>query len=213
MKYLYSFLLIILVICSSCNKDRAAQETSKKRDSIEVNSDRIVTKIGETLMPRAKEDLEKWKEYNDVDEFILKYYNTSTFEALTNAKELSDLVKVMKDTIRVEKLKALNVVARFNVLHNETLRLADMVLISSIKKEEVKEEVIQILEVYSSLNSKINTIYKAEDLQSLLEVDTEKPVEEEVELGKPALKTPTIPSAKAKREINKMRSKRIKKMD
>ena len=151
------------------------EEVADSEDSVEV-SDRISYQLGETLVPRAKEDISKWKEYENVDEFILKFYNVSSAEALSNAQELADLVKLMKDSIRVEKLKDLSVIARFNVLHNETLRLADMATISSIKKEEVKEEVGKILELYTALNSKINTIYKTEDVQNSLEIDTEVPV-------------------------------------
>ena len=57
--------------------------------------------------------------------------------------------------------------------------------ISSIKKEEVKEEVGKILDLYSALNSKINTIYKAEEVQKSIEVDTEKPInlEEQQEIS------------------------------
>jgi cell division protein FtsX len=136
-------------------------------------------------MPSAKLDLQQWNEYNNVDDFILKFYSTSSLEALSNAQELADLVKLMKDTIRVDKIDELSVIARFNVLYNETLRLADMAKISSIKKEEVKEEVGKILDLYSALNSKINTIYKAEEVQNSIEVDTEKPInlEEQQEIS------------------------------
>ncbi len=175
MKYLYSFLLFILLLNFSCKRTVPMEEVADSEDSLEV-SDRISYQLGETLVPRAKEDISKWKEYENVDEFILKFYNVSSAEALSNAQELADLVKLMKDSIRVEKLKDLSVIARFNVLHNETLRLADMATISSIKKNEVKEEVGKILELYTALNSKINTIYKAEDVQNSLEIDTEVPV-------------------------------------
>jgi len=175
MNYRYSFLVIILFLIFSCNRSKKVQEVSEKRDTINVSSDRIVNTIGETLIPKAKTALEDWKEYNNVDEFVLKFYNISILEALTNAHELSDLIKAMRDTIRVEKLDQLNVIARLNVLHNETLRLADMANIPSIKDEEVKEEVSKILEVFSAVNSKINTIYRAEDLQNLLDDDIEVP--------------------------------------
>tara|TARA_R110001583_G_scaffold83631_3_gene220702 strand:+ start:8704 stop:9243 length:540 start_codon:yes stop_codon:yes gene_type:complete len=152
------------------------QEVSKNSDSLKISSNRIISTIGETLIPKAKKAVLEWKEYNDVDEFILKYYNISNSEALNNAEELAELVQLMKDTVRVEALKELNITARFNVLHNEALRLADMATIPSITNEEVKEEVLKIVGVFSAVNSKINTIYKAEELQNLLEVDTEKPL-------------------------------------
>jgi hypothetical protein len=177
MKYLYSLLLIILFLNLSCNRTKTAQETFKNIDSLKISADRIVSTIGEILIPKAKKAVSEWKEYRDVDDFMLKYYSISTTEALDNAKELSDLVQLMKDSVRIEKLKGLNVTARFNVLQNEALRLADMATISSISNEEIKEEVFKIIEVYSAVNSKINTIYKAEELQNSLEVDTETPIE------------------------------------
>jgi hypothetical protein len=177
MKYLYSLLLIILFLNLSCNRTKTAQETSKNIDSLKISADRIVSTIAEILIPKAKKAVSEWKEYRDVDDFMLKYYSISTTEALDNAKELSDLVQLMRDTVRIEKLKGLNVTARFNVLHNEALRLADMATISSISNEEVKEAVFKIVEVYSAVNSKINTIYKAEELQNSLEIDTETPIE------------------------------------
>jgi hypothetical protein len=177
MKYLYSFLLVILFFTISCNRNKNIEEVIEVVDTLKVDEDRIVNSIGETLIPNAKRNLKYWKEYNNVDEFMLKYYNVSKLEALNNSKELSDLVKFMIDTIRVDKLDKINVIARFNVLHNETLRLADMANIHSITKEEVKEEVKKILDLYSAVNSKINTIYKADELQNSLDVDTEIPVE------------------------------------
>lgn len=177
MKYIYPFLLIILLLSFSCNKNKKAQEVSEKSDSLKLDANRIENRIGETLIPEAKEALANWKEYQDVDELLLKYYSITTLEALTNAQELSNLVKLMKDSIRVDKLQKPNIIARINVLHNETLRLADMATIPSISKEEVKEEVSNIVEIYSAINSKINTIYQAETIQNALEVDTEVPVE------------------------------------
>ena len=96
----------------------------------------------------------------------------------------------MKDSIRVDALKKTNVKARFNVLHNETLRLVDMASIPSISDEEVDQEVTQILEIYSAVNAKINTVYKAKELQNALEIDTETPIgPEQVELKKATKKT------------------------
>jgi len=177
MKYIFSFLLVILFLNISCNRNKEVQKESENRDTLNSSTDRIVNSIGETLIPDAKKAMDTWAEYNNVDEFVIKYYNISIMEALINAEELSELVKLMRDTIRIEKLDKLNVIARFNVLHNETLRLADMANIPAIKDEEVKEEVTKILELYSAVNSKINTVYRASALQNSLEVDTEIPVE------------------------------------
>ena len=89
----------------------------------------------------------------------------------------------MKDSLSVEKLNKKNVVARINVLENEALRLADMATISSITNQEVKTEVDKIVELFDALNSKINTIYKTEELQKSLEIDTETPIDIDEEKG------------------------------
>jgi hypothetical protein len=176
MKYLYPFLFLFLLIVFSCNSKKTEANQSVI-DSLAVNSNRITNTISETLIPSAKKDFNSWQEYNDVDELLISYYNISVSEALSKSEELAGLVKLMKDSIRVEAVDELNVIARFNVLHNETLRLADMATISSITEEEVSEEVSQIISVFASVNAKINTIYKARDLQEALEVDTETPIE------------------------------------
>lgn len=178
MKYIYLFLFLILCFTFSC-KNREKSTDVEIIDSLAINATRISRSIGETLTPKAKKELENWKEYNDVDGFIIEFYNITISEALTKSEELEGLVKLMKDTIRVPLLDKPNVIARFNVLHNETMRLADMATISSITEDEVVYEVNQILDVYASVNSKINTIYKALDLQEALDVDTETPIETE----------------------------------
>jgi hypothetical protein len=201
MKYLFYLLVIILVGTISCSKNKIKTQVISKQDSLKILNTRIEVPLGEILIPSAKKIVTNWREYNDVDDFITQFYNISTSEALSNAKELSDLVILMKDSIRVKDLKIPSVIARINVLENETLRLADMSTISSIKDTEVKEEVTSILTVYSALNSKINTLYKASAIQKALEVDTEKPVKE--------IKKPKI--SPFKKDINRYRKRPIRK--
>lgn len=169
------FFSIVFLIIVSCNnkKDLGAVEATK--DSIPVNALRIASALPETLIPKAKKELDSWPEYKNVDEIMLKYYNISHTEALLNAKELADLVTQMRDSIRIKAVDKPNVVARINVLQNETLRLADMANIPAISSEEVKNQVEKVIALFSAFNSKINTIYKASDLQKSLEFDTEKP--------------------------------------
>lgn len=204
MKYLYPFLFLILLIVFSCSPKKTEANQSAI-DSLAINSYRITNTISETLIPAAKKDFENWQEYNDVDEFLISYYNISVSEALSNSEVLADLVQLMKDNISVEAVNKLNVIARFNVLHNETLRLADMATISSITDEEVAEEVDRIIEVYKSVNAKINTIYKARDLQNALEIDTETPIEiqEDKSMIKSGVIKPKKPSNKSKKPSNK----------
>jgi tellurite resistance protein len=176
MKQFLSLVFIILLFTFSCGKGTSVQGASENVDSLKVHSNRITNTISETLTPFAKKAVSEWKEYKNVDAFILKFYNISVADALYESKELSELVQLMKDSIRVEILKGKSIIARFNVLHNETLRLADMATISAITDEEVAQEVTKILNLYSAVNSKINTIYKAQALQKSLEFDTETPI-------------------------------------
>lgn len=177
MKYFYCIYLIVSVLGVSCNHEKQVSDANEKPETQDVSKNRIVGSVSATLIPTAKKAVEHWKEYQTLDAFLIKYYNISNEEALSNAQELSELVKLMKDSMRVEKIKQLTIIARLNVLENEALRLADMATISTISNEEVKEEVAKILELYEAVNSKINTIYKVEELQNLLEVDTEIPQE------------------------------------
>lgn len=177
MKTIYPFLFLILLFSISCTTNKRTEANEETIDSLGLISNRITNTIGETLNPSAKEVLDTWQGYKDVDAYMLNYYNITASDALNSANQLSELIQKMKDSIPIESLNKPNVIARFNVLYNETLRLADMATIPSISEEEVSQEVKQILKLYSALNSKINTIYLARDLQDALEVDTEKPVE------------------------------------
>jgi len=181
MKYIFSFLIAILFFTFSCKRSNRTQANEETIDSLVINSYRITNSISETLIPSAKKEIANWKGYNELDDFIISYYSISVSDALVNAEKLAELVKSMKDTITVSILEKPNVIARFNVLYNETLRLADMATIPSISDEEVSEQVHQILDVYSAVNSKINTIYRAQDLQNAIDVDTEVPVELEAD--------------------------------
>lgn len=182
MKQLFGILGVFLCLFISCDNPKKTTKVINIKDSIE-NSERIINTVNVTLISSAKKDLDDWQEYTILDEFLIKYYNISYYDALENAKELSGLVKNLKDSLRVDKINKKNVVARINTLENEALRLADMATITSISDDEVKMEVDKIVELFDALNSKINTIYKTEELQNSLDIDTEVPIEVEEERG------------------------------
>lgn len=163
-----------MISCGSAEKKR---NSSEALDSIQNSEEKIQSKINITLSRVSREAIKDWSEFEEVDDFIINYYNISVSDALSLSSELNDLVTLMRDSIRVEKLRIAPINSRLNVLQNETLRLRDMSKISSITSEEVTKEVKSILEVYDSFLSRINTIYKAEELQKRLEFDTETPVE------------------------------------
>jgi hypothetical protein len=177
MNYSKLFLLLVLLVIACGQKETNGEE--QVVDTILPPTNKIISAMGETLIPKAKQAVIDWPEYQAVDAIMVKFYSISVQEALTNAQELSELVTVMKDSIRVPELDKNNVLARIHVLQNETLRLADMANITAITDDEVKEEIQKILEVYHAFHSKINTIYNASAIQEALDVDTETPVEVE----------------------------------
>lgn len=180
MKIIGSFLLLIILATVSCGKTKNQLQLKEPvKDSLKVDIKKITTGGGEVLNSEAQKALIKWKQYHKLNNLVLQYQNISPSDALLNSAELSQLVSKLKDSITIEKLNTLSIIARINVLQNETLRLADMTTIPTVTDKDVADEVKKIVYLYHSLNSKINTIYQAEALQNKLEVDTEKPIEAE----------------------------------
>lgn len=152
----YSFLIFILLLTSCKSDKKSEKETLQKQEtSIAFKHKKTVA-----LTPLSITKINNWKEHNSLDEFVKRFQNISPNEALSNALELKSLVKVFKDSIRPKELKIPEFKARVNVLENESLRLADMTYISAITPTEVNNQVAKFLLIYSSTNSKINSIYR-----------------------------------------------------
>ena len=114
-------------------------------------------------LSKKSEDLVKnWKEYQDFRELIVQYREISKADALLNSKDLEELSRYLKDSIRIEKLDIPSVRIRLNVLHNEAMRLSDMSTIPTITAEEVLAENNNVLDAFASLNNKINDLGKQE---------------------------------------------------
>lgn len=163
MKIRFLFVLFLSFGLISCQflSSKKEKETVKKIDSVK-NSKRITSAPSKLLNAEANEELKSWIQYQKVTKLIKEYYDVSVLEALQNATELATEVQKLKDSVKIDKLKIVTVQARLNVFHNEALRLQDMSEIPSITDEEVSEKVKKILELYSSLNEKINSIYNVE---------------------------------------------------
>jgi hypothetical protein len=177
-KWLFFGLLLILVF--SCRKSISKEELTTASDSTNIKL--LKTDYPEVkLNSEAKKEVEEWTEYQKMNDFIKQYRNISSIDALFNANELSELAQQLKDTIRVEKFEIPSVKIRLNVLHSETLRLADMASINNISEEEIKNENENILNAFSALNLKINNIIIQENLNS----DVSKFIEEIKRTTKP----------------------------
>lgn len=152
----YSFLILLFIFISCGSDKKSAQKTQEKPET----SQAFKHSKSVALTTLSKKEMREWKEYSSLNNFLERFKNISPNEALSNALELKSLVKNLKDSIRPKELKIPEFKARVNVLENESLRLADMTYISAITPKEVNNQVAKFLLIYSSTNSKINSVYR-----------------------------------------------------
>ena len=159
-KFLFYCGLILFFASCSQSKENTSQVTEKPESSV-VKKHISILQVKTHFQPK----IEDWKEYDIINNFIKQFVTISPNEALNNSRELNDLTKSLRDSIKPVFLETPAFSARINLLFNETLRLYDLSSIPAIKPHQVNEQVEKVLNSFSSVNSKINTII----LQSNLE--------------------------------------------
>jgi hypothetical protein len=162
---LYLFLSLFLFSCGNNKKDTLVTTQEIPKRSIAKQHVRL-----DNISPDFKNKIEGWQELQTVTLFIKKFENVSPNEALSNALELRDLVVSLKDNAIPEFCDIPSFHARINVLHNETLRLADLTLISAITSKEVNLQIDKTIAAFSSVNSKINTIYSKKRFEDAIDI-------------------------------------------
>ena len=169
-QYKLLFLVLFLLSIFSCKKDKLVKDENLKIsiDTTKAKDKKEIRNIGETLLPEAKKKIKNWKEYQQVDELLTNFYSISPNEALEASTELATFTQQLKDSVNIDRFKEKDIGIRLNVLYNYALRLEDMSTIEAIKTEEVKEEIENILNAFSALNSKINNISNQEKLETEL---------------------------------------------
>lgn len=162
---LYLFLSLFLFSCENSKKETIKNRQEKPKRS-------VVTKhVGlKNVNPEFKKNIENWQDLQTVTLFIKKFENVSPNEALINALELRDLVTSLKENEIPEFFDIPSFHARLNVLHNETLRLADLTLIPAITSQEVNLQINKTIAAFSSVNSKINTIYSKKRFEDAIDI-------------------------------------------
>lgn len=167
---------LLLVFFLACKKQDQANVVSQKQDS-KMNVV-VKHKSFKTISNYATKELQNWKAYTDLSQYIKRFEKISPDNALSNATDLKKLIIDVKKQDSIPALKTRAFKARLNVLQNEVLRLYDMSLIPSITPKEVNKQVEKILFVFSSVNSKINTVFlqdqynKEVDLDSFFQLDS-----------------------------------------
>ena len=162
---LYLFLSLFLFSCGNNKKETIKKKQEKPKRS--VGSKHIGLK---NVSPEFKNEIENWQDLQTVTLFIEKFENVSPNEALINALELRDLVASLKDSEIPKFCDIPSFHARINVLYNETLRLADLTLIPAISSQEVNLQVNKTIAAFSSVNSKINTIYSKKRFEDAIDI-------------------------------------------
>lgn len=164
----FSFLLflIILISCKDpVQEQKDTQATTTSEFSI-AKAHKILTQI----IPANEKEISNWTYYTNLKEFLNKFSKSTPNEALSNALELGTLVKALKDSVKPTILNTPSVSARINLLETESLRLSDMTKISAIKAEEIHYQIDKVFDAFSSLNSKINTVYLQRNLDKNIDL-------------------------------------------
>jgi len=165
------YALLVLLVAYSCQSktQEDSKKPVKKEKSSEVEQHPLKTKIHSEFV----KEVEEWKEYKVLEEFMVKFYKTSPNEALSNALELKNVVTSLKDSIKPAVFQSPSFDARVNVLYNEAERLADITFIPVIKKEEINAQVEKIVQAFAAFNSKINAVLSQKKFEDEITVSSD----------------------------------------
>ena len=125
----------------------------------------------ENIKPIFFKEVKDWNELKAIDSFFVKFRKISPSEALSNAIELKDLIKNLKDSIKPKRFKILSLDARINILYTEALRLADLTEIGAIKAAEVNIQLDKTIAAFSNVIIKINTILEKINFENEINID------------------------------------------
>lgn len=145
---------ILLIGCKKSVNETQIDANTSKNDSLTKTFTQSVY-----LTDLARNDIKNWNHYEEFEKIISQFYQTTPSKATLLSKDLSEIIIRIKDSIKIEKLNRSDVIARFNILNNEALRLNDMGSISTITTEETIEKIENIVYAYESIISKINQVY------------------------------------------------------
>lgn len=165
----YYLALIIFVFLFSC--DEKQNQNSKKEVVKPLLS--VVKEYSKVkgINPVFKKNVENWSELKAVESFLERFKKVSANEVLSNALELKGLVENLRDSVKPNLFDTSSFKARVNIFYNETLRLADMTTIPAIKAEEVHIQTEKIIDAFSSINAKVNTVFSKKRFEDEIDVD------------------------------------------
>jgi len=209
------FIAVIFISIISCTPDQEKKVDEVATSNLQEKA--TISSIGITLSPKAKKEVAGWEKYQLIETKMQRYQSVTKSEAIQNARDLSLLIEDASDTIDVKLLDRPDVKIRFNVLYNHAYRLHDMLSITSISEEEVMTEVTRLLDAYSSLNDKINVVFKMDEYKDsfgITELDTaifnaEEPMFDNVETHPKKQSIGPVKSSQKVKQNPKEKSSRI----
>ncbi len=152
----------------SCKKTtQVVTETVQQNDKNTVSNHSISSKVDSVYL----KNINPWKEYNSFNDFIKRYEKISPYESFDNINELKELTIALEDSLNIPHLKTPAFKSRLHVLENEVLRLDDMEGISALTSSEINSQIDKIFLIFSSVNSKINTVYNQKKFESELNIE------------------------------------------
>lgn len=164
--FVYILVLSVLFSCTKTQEETPSVQKEKPLMSVPKKYP-----SPKEIRPIYKKDIENWSQLNALNDFLKRFKNVSTKEALSNAEELEGLVATLKKEEKPVLFTIAPFQARLNILHNEALRLSDMRNIPSITVAEVAEQIKKIVQSFSAVHSKINTILSKKRFEEAIEVN------------------------------------------
>jgi hypothetical protein len=164
----YIYLLVLFVFTFSCQNNEEKNAEKKPKALMSIAKMHTAT---ENVLSSYLKEVKDWNELQDIDSFFVKFRKITPNEALSNAIELKDLIKRLKDSVKPEKFKIPSLTARINILYNEALRLADLTRIGAIKAPEVNTQLDKTMEAFSNINTKINSILAKIRFENEIDID------------------------------------------
>lgn len=154
----------------SCDKkqETTEQEQDNSKPLLSVVKKHATIKKIDTAFNKEVMD---WEELQTANNFLARFKRVSPNEILSNASELNDLVKSLIDSVKPQPFNTDAFNARLNILYTETLRLADMNSIPAIRADEVNLQTGKIIDAFSAVNSKINSVLAKRRFEDAIEVD------------------------------------------
>lgn len=175
-KIVIGFFMLMAVLYSCKNKQE--QDMQEYSSQFEAGSTLKSDKSIVPLNAKSEELVTRWPEYKIFADFVAEYQEITMSDALLNSAELSEMAKQLKDSLKVDRLKIPSINMRLNVLHSETMRLADMATIPTITEDAVLKENNNVIQAFSALNLKINTINSMEKLNEEISSFVQEVVQE-----------------------------------